>query len=274
MTDVKLVDVSLRDGNQSIWGATGVTTRMVQGVAPLLDQVGYHAIELVSSTLMATAVRYHQEDPWERLRAARDLMPNTQLGFLTTGKRFISFHRTPDAVFELAFRLLVRNGVKRLWVIDPMHDMDGAKRTAEMAKRVGFEEVIGGICYTTSPVHTDEYFATKAKELDDCDAIDSVYLKDPAGLLTPWLLVCVASSVAAFYASARGLQDGDPVPVIAITGTAANVAGIFGGIIVFGDPLSANPLTLGIECFAFCLVIAAAWLMPAPVRARGAAVTA
>jgi oxaloacetate decarboxylase alpha subunit len=63
--------------------------------------------------------------------------------------------------------------------------MEGAKRTAEMAKRVGFEEVIGGICYTTSPVHTDEYFATKAKELDDCDAIDSVYLKDPAGLLTP-----------------------------------------------------------------------------------------
>ena len=185
MTDVKLVDVSLRDGNQSIWGATGVTTRMVQGVAPLLDQVGYHAIELVSSTLMATAVRYHQEDPWERLRAARDLMPNTQLGFLTTGKRFITFHRTPDAVFELAFQLLVRNGVKRLWVIDPMHDMEGAKRTAEMAKRVGFEEVIGGICYTTSPVHTDDYFATKAEELDDCDAIDSVYLKDPAGLLTP-----------------------------------------------------------------------------------------
>jgi drug/metabolite transporter (DMT)-like permease len=98
--------------------------------------------------------------------------------------------------------------------------------------------------------------------------------RGPVGLLTPWLLVCVASSVAAFYASARGLQDGDPVPVIAITGTAANVAGIFGGIIVFGDPLSANPLTLGIECFAFCLVIAAAWLMPAPVRARGAAVTA
>jgi len=185
MTDVKLVDVSLRDGNQSIWGATGVTTRMVQGVAPLLDQVGYHAIELVSSTLMATAVRYHQEDPWERLRAARDLMPNTQLGFLTTGKRFISFHRTPDAVFELAFRLLVRNGVKRLWVIDPMHDMDGAKRTAEMAKRVGFEEVVGGICYTTSPVHTDAYFADRIAELDSSEAIDTIYLKDPAGLLTP-----------------------------------------------------------------------------------------
>jgi hypothetical protein len=87
------------------------------------------------------------------------------------------------------------------------------------------------------------------------------------GLLSPWLLICIAASVAAFYASAKGLQDGDPVPVIAITGTAANVAGVIGGIMVFGDPLSANPVALSIECFAFALVIIAAWLMPAPVRA-------
>lgn len=185
MTEIKLVDVSLRDGNQSIWGATGITTRMLKGVSPHLDRVGYSAIELASSTLLATAVRYHREDPWERLRAARDLMPQTKLGFLTTGKRFITFHRTPDAVFELAFSLLARNGITRLWVIDPMHDMEGAKHTAEMAKRVGFEEVIGGICYTTSPVHTDEYFVRSIAELDGFAAIDGVYLKDPAGLLTP-----------------------------------------------------------------------------------------
>lgn len=185
MTDISLVDVSLRDGNQSIWGATGVTTRMVKGVVPLLDRVGYRVLELTSSTLMATAVRYHEEDPWERIRAARDRAPNTQLGFLTTGKRFITFHRTPDAVFELAFALLARNGVTRMWVIDPMHDMEGAKRTADMAKRAGFTDVVGGICYTTSPVHTDDYFAAKIAELDDNPAIDSIYLKDPAGLLTP-----------------------------------------------------------------------------------------
>ena len=91
------------------------------------------------------------------------------------------------------------------------------------------------------------------------------------GLLSPWLLICVVASVAAFYASAKGLQDGDPVPVIAITGTAANIAGVVGGIIVFGDPLSANPVALTIECLAFALVIVAAWLMPAPVRAAPAA---
>jgi drug/metabolite transporter (DMT)-like permease len=87
------------------------------------------------------------------------------------------------------------------------------------------------------------------------------------GLLSPWTLVTVAASIAAFYASAKGLQDGEAVPVIAITGTAANVAGIFGGIIVFGDPLAGNPVSLVVQCLAFCLVLGAAWLMPAPVRA-------
>ncbi len=93
-----------------------------------------------------------------------------------------------------------------------------------------------------------------------------------SGLLTPWTLLCLVASVAAFYASAKGLQDGEAVPVIAVTGTAANVAGIVGGIIVFGDPLAGNPLVLVVECLAFLLVIAAAWLMPAPVRAAVAAV--
>lgn len=91
------------------------------------------------------------------------------------------------------------------------------------------------------------------------------------GLVSVWTLVTVGASVAAFYASAKGLQDGDAVPVIAVTGTAANVAGIVGGIIVFGDPLSGNPVTLVIECLAFVLVLAAAWLMPAPVRAASSA---
>lgn len=87
------------------------------------------------------------------------------------------------------------------------------------------------------------------------------------GLVSPWTAVTVAASIVAFYASAKGLQDGDAVPVIAVTGTAANVSGIVGGIIVFGDPLSGHPLALAVECFAFALVLVAAWLTPAPVRA-------
>jgi hypothetical protein len=90
------------------------------------------------------------------------------------------------------------------------------------------------------------------------------------GFLSPWVLVCVAASVGAFFASAKGLQDGDAVPVIAVTGTAANVAGIVGGILVFGDPLSADPVALVAQCLAFVLLLVAAWMMPAPVRARKA----
>jgi hypothetical protein len=90
------------------------------------------------------------------------------------------------------------------------------------------------------------------------------------GLLSPWLLLTLAAGVAAFYAAAKAFQDGEAVPVIAVTSTAANVAGIVGGIIVFGDPLSGNPLLLGVECLAFLLVLSAAWLMPAPMRTAGA----
>jgi hypothetical protein len=91
-----------------------------------------------------------------------------------------------------------------------------------------------------------------------------------AGFLTPWMLVALIAGVGAFYASAKSLQDGEAIPVIAVTGTAANVSGIVGGIIVFGDPLAGNPLSLAVQVMAFTLVLLAAWLMPAPVRAAGA----
>ena len=94
------------------------------------------------------------------------------------------------------------------------------------------------------------------------------------GFVSPWALTCVIASVGAFFASAKGLQEGDAVPVIAVTGTAANVAGIVGGIFVFGDPLSGNPVALAAQCLAFVLLLSAAWLMPAPVRARARFATA
>ncbi|HEY8303050.1 MAG TPA: hypothetical protein VIG42_00535 [Solirubrobacteraceae bacterium] len=88
-------------------------------------------------------------------------------------------------------------------------------------------------------------------------------------LLSPWLAVAVLASIVAFYASARGLQDGDAVPVIAVTGTAANIAGVAGGILVFGDPMPGNAVGIVLQSLAFVLVLVAAALMPAPVRAAG-----
>ena len=89
--------------------------------------------------------------------------------------------------------------------------------------------------------------------------------------LSPWLAVALVASVVAFYASAKGLQDGDAVPVIAVTGTAANIAGIAGGIVVFGDPMPGSALGIIVQCLAFVLVVVASALTPAPVRAAGVA---
>jgi drug/metabolite transporter (DMT)-like permease len=88
-----------------------------------------------------------------------------------------------------------------------------------------------------------------------------------AGLLSPWLLTCIAASVIAFFASARGLQTGEAVPVITMTSAGANVSTIAGGIIVFGDPMPSDALGIVIQSLAFVLVIVAATLTPAPVRA-------
>jgi drug/metabolite transporter (DMT)-like permease len=91
-------------------------------------------------------------------------------------------------------------------------------------------------------------------------------------LLSPWLVVAIVASIIAFFASARGLQDGEAVPVIAVTGTAANIAGIAGGIVVFGDPMAASPTGVVLQALAFVLVVVASALMPAPVRSAGIAV--
>jgi drug/metabolite transporter (DMT)-like permease len=90
------------------------------------------------------------------------------------------------------------------------------------------------------------------------------------GLVSPWLLTCVIASVIAFYASARGLQKGEAVPVITLTSAAANVSAISGGIVVFGDPMPGDPLGIVIQSLAFVMVIAAAALTPAPLRAARA----
>lgn len=87
------------------------------------------------------------------------------------------------------------------------------------------------------------------------------------GLASPWLLVAALASVSAFYASARALQDGDAVPIIAITGTAANIVGIAGGVIVFGDPLPGDTFAIAAQVVGFLLIVVAAALTPAPVRA-------
>src|SRR4051794_41227107 len=155
MADVGLVDVSLRDGNQSLWGATGLRTEHVLQVAPLLERVGFRALDFTSSTAMGVSVRNHRQDPWERIRLTRELMPTTKLQFIGTGFRFISWQNSHPDTMQLVYDRLVANGIDRVVVLDPMHDMDAARATAPRLKHAGAAEAVGALTISTSPAHGD-----------------------------------------------------------------------------------------------------------------------
>ena len=182
---IEFVDTTTRDGNQSLWSATGLTTPDVVAIAPTLDRVGYHALDFTSSTHMAVSVRFHHEDPWERIRLMSAAMPNTPLGMITTGMRFISWVPADEDVIRLSFRVGTRNGIRRFQIADPSNDVARVRRLATMAREEGIEEVVIGLTYSISAVHTHQYYAERAAALADCADMDRLYLKDPGGLLTP-----------------------------------------------------------------------------------------
>lgn len=181
---VQIVDTSLRDGNQSLWGATGITTGMAEAVGPHLEAMGLAAIDFTSSTHLAMGVKFHQENPWERLSRMREVTPTTPLSVITTGMRFMSWEKASETVFRMSLRLLARHGVTRLHIAEPMNDREATERVARWAKLEGFTEVVAGVVFTESPVHTDARYLANAESYEACPDIDRVYLKDPGGLLT------------------------------------------------------------------------------------------
>lgn len=185
MGEIKFIDTSLRDGNQSLWGASGIKAGMILSIAEMIDQVGFKAIDFVSSIHMGMSVRYHKENPWELIRLAREKIKNTPLSFGTTGRRFIGFKRMPDSIVDLVYERMVANGIRRIWIIDAAHEVEFLLKAARMAKERGFEEVVIALCFSISPVHTDEFYKSIAHSLSRSPHIDTIYLKDQGGLITP-----------------------------------------------------------------------------------------
>jgi oxaloacetate decarboxylase (Na+ extruding) subunit alpha len=182
---VQLVETSLRDGNQCLWSALGVDTAKTLTIAPVMDRVGFKAIDFTTSTHMGVAVRYKKEDPWERIRLMAKATPNTPLQFLSTGFRFISWETASPEFMALAFQTLIKNGMRRFALADPMNDADANVACARMIKAAGGEYVIGALVFTLSPIHDDAHYVARARTLAESSDVDALYIKDPGGLLTP-----------------------------------------------------------------------------------------
>lgn len=181
---IRLVDTSLRDGNQSLWGAQGITTGIAEAVGPLLEKVGFDAIDFTSSTNLSMGVKFHQESPWERIARMKAVMPSTHLSAISTGMRFMSWERSSEEVMRLALRLMAKHGLSRLQIADPMNDADAVQLVAKWAKEEGFEQVVAAATFTESPIHTDVKYIANATLFAANDNIDVIYLKDPGGLLS------------------------------------------------------------------------------------------
>lgn len=183
-TPVRFVDTSLRDGNQSLWGAVGLTTGMVEALGPVLDRVGYDALDFTSSTNLLMGSKTFSEDPWERISRMREATASTPLSAISTGMRFMSWERSSETVMRLALRLMARHGLRRLLIADPTNDVDATLTVAGWAREEGFEQIVAATVFTESPIHTDAGFVEAARAYAHHPDVDRVYLKDPGGLLT------------------------------------------------------------------------------------------
>lgn len=179
---VKLIDVTLRDAHQCLW-ATRMTTAMMKDIAPRLDAAGFEAIDLVGGAVFDVMVRYLREDPWERMRILNQWVTRTPLIIHTRGQSLFTFEFFADDVVELAAERFAANGMRYHTPYDALNDMRNLEIPIKAAKKHGLY-VVGGLAYTFSPVHTDEYYAKKAKELV-AHGVDAIFVKDASGLLRP-----------------------------------------------------------------------------------------
>lgn len=179
---IRFVDQTLRDGQQSWWGMR-MPFAISMALAPDLDCAGFDELDITGSSLFEIQVRHCKEDPWENLRNLSAAMPRTKLRAGTRSNGIVTFHLTPDAVMDLWIQRLAANGIRSFWIYDGLFNVDKIGRLAKVAKAAGCEAV-PTMLFSSSPYHTDAYYAERARELAALD-VDGIEIEDASGVLTP-----------------------------------------------------------------------------------------
>src|SRR3989338_7816080 len=180
MSEVKFVDTTLRDGHQSLW-AENMTTGMMLSVAKRIDDAGFEAIELISSSHIKKGVRELKEDPWERVRLIAERVTKPPLRLIAG--RVNTFEITPQSVYRLFVERMAANGMRQARISCEWNDLSNWRLKVQAARDFGLDPVVN-IIYSISPKHTDEYFAERTRRAVSLP-IYRLCLKDPGGLLTP-----------------------------------------------------------------------------------------
>jgi len=186
---IKITDTTFRDGHQSSL-ATRMRTEDMVPIAQELDEVGFHSVEMWGGATFDVAHRFLGEDPWERVRVLKKLMPKTPFQMLLRGQNLVAYRNHPDDLVEAFVEKSAEVGIDIFRCFDAVNDERNFETAFKVIKRMG-KHIQGTICYSLTerrmggPVYNLNYYLEKAKMLEDMEA-DSLCIKDMAGLLAPY----------------------------------------------------------------------------------------
>ena len=183
MAKVLITDTILRDAHQS-QAATRMRLDEMLPVAPMLDSVGYYSLECWGGATFDACLRFLNEDPWERLRALKKAMPNTKLQMLFRGQNILGYKHYADDVVDMFVKKSIENGIDIIRIFDALNDLRNLEQAVKSCKKYGGIAECA-ISYTSSPVHTQDYFVELAREMEQMGA-DTICIKDMANLLLPY----------------------------------------------------------------------------------------
>ncbi|MGM7316462.1 oxaloacetate decarboxylase subunit alpha [Enterococcus casseliflavus] len=182
MKKIQFTETVLRDGQQSLI-ATRMPTSDMLPILKTMDQAGYHALEMWGGATFDACLRFLNEDPWERLRAIRKEVKKTKLQMLLRGQNLLGYKNYADDVVADFVTKSVENGIDILRLFDALNDVRNLETAIRASKAAG-GHCQTAISYTTSQIHTVDYFVDLANKMADLGA-DSICIKDMAGVLTP-----------------------------------------------------------------------------------------
>ena len=179
---LKITETVLRDAHQSLI-ATRMTTEEMLPIVPVMDKVGYNAVECWGGATFDACLRFLHEDPWERLRKLRAGFKNTKLQMLFRGQNILGYKPYADDVVEYFVQKSIANGIDIIRIFDCLNDMRNLETAVKAAKKEGGHAQIA-LSFTLGDPYTTEYWVKKAKEAESLGA-DSICIKDTSGLLVP-----------------------------------------------------------------------------------------
>ena len=203
---LRITDTTFRDGHQSSI-ATRLRTEDMLPLAPEMDKVGFHSMEVWGGATFDVCIRFLNEDPWERLRTLKRLMPNTPLQMLLRGQNLVGYRNYPDDVVEEFIREAASSGIDIFRIFDALNDERNLETSIRVVKECG-KHAQATICYSLTEsrmggeVFNLDYYLEKARKLQELGA-DSLCIKDMAGLISPYDA----------YELVRGIKRAVDIPV-------------------------------------------------------------